>query len=169
MAWRCPYNHYMWCVRGDPPLRVATSEGPGRAYGKRVPRPHRGHWCHTGPVHHDRVRTHVSPGRQGMIRRPPGPGGRGPRHGITAVRTVHADPPDFRPTRGTDRKGRSCGDGEPDSRRSALVPGGGREVPRPDYFESMFDQYTHRRDRVSPLKKIHSNVCLAQPFETNYR
>ncbi|GGO91455.1 hypothetical protein GCM10012280_39350 [Wenjunlia tyrosinilytica] len=38
-----------------------------------------------------------------------------------------------------------------------------------EIFEHRFDQYTRYLDRVSIFLEIHSNVCLAQPFETNYR
>jgi hypothetical protein len=36
-------------------------------------------------------------------------------------------------------------------------------------IELPFEQYTRYLDHVSPLLQIHSNVCLAQPFETHYR
>src|SRR4051812_43121490 len=42
-------------------------------------------------------------------------------------------------------------------------------VHDPSGLELSFEQYTRYLDRVSRFMEIHSNVCLAQPFETHYR
>lgn len=61
------------------------------------------------------------------------------------------------------------GTGTPAQYRPGETAFGSRGSRMPNEFEITFDQYHLHLDRVSGSMQIHSNVCLAQPFESNYR